>query len=179
VTPHPSPPSLRSRRLDGDDRAALELLIADDAGYSTRVHGRPPRAADAVGILTDRPPTVPSDNKHVLGLFVDTDADTDLVAVADVLRGYPTASYAYLGLLQVAGRHHGRGLGRALHAHVVTLVSSWPEVETIRMAVVDANRAEAEPFWRRLGYAPTGENRNWGDSTAALWELPLGGAASG
>lgn len=157
---------LRSRALGACDRDALVRLVADNGGYSERIHGRSALPTDAEEILTERPPTLRADRKHVLGLF----DDEELVAVADVLRGYPSADFAYLGLLQVAARCHGQGLGRALHEHVLALVRTWPEVVTIRLAVADPNRAQADPFWRRLGYVPTGEATPWGDTLARSWQ---------
>lgn len=98
---------------------------------------------------------------------------SELLAVADVLRGYPTPSRAYIGLLQVAGRVHGRGFGRTLHHEVLALVRTWPEVTTIRLAVADPNRSQADPFWQRMGYTPTGDTTPWGDTLARSWERRL------
>jgi GNAT superfamily N-acetyltransferase len=164
-------PTTSCRALSDDDLAALEQLVRDDGGYSQRVHGRPPTAGDAAEILHDRPPTLPSKNKHVLGLF----EGTQLIAVADVLRGYPNSSYAYIGLLQVVASRHGRGIGRALHAHVLHQIRGWPEVTAVRLAIAEPNSAQAAPFWRRLGYRPTGEVRPWADTVASIWEGPAAG----
>ena len=160
--------SLLCRHLREQDREALVLLVTDDGGYSERVQGRPALPTDADDLLTERPSTLAADAKHVLGLF---DGE-ELVAVADVLRGHPSVEYAYVGLLQVAARRHGRGLGRAMHEHLLELVRSWPAVTTLRLAVADPNREQADRFWRRLGYAPTGEVSPWGGTLARSWERP-------
>lgn len=167
--PNQAHTDLRCRPLGLTDRPALVQLLADDAGYSDRVHNRPATPADAEDVLTARPPTLADDRKHVLGLF----DGGRLVGVADVLRGYPAAEYAYIGLLQVAARRHGEGLGRVLHTHVLEMVQDWPEVLTVRLAVAEPNAAQADPFWRRLGYEPTGEVRPWGDIAAHIWQLPV------
>jgi GNAT superfamily N-acetyltransferase len=159
------------RALDDGGLAALEQLVRDDGGYSQRVHGRPPTAGDAADILHGRPPMLPSQHKHVLGLF----DGTQLIGVADVLRGYPTSGYAYIGLLQVVASRHGRGVGRTLHAQVLDQICGWLEVTTVRLAIAEPNSAQAAPFWRRLGYEPTGEIRPWGDTVAAMWERPVAG----
>ncbi|SOC88107.1 Acetyltransferase (GNAT) family protein [Curtobacterium sp. 314Chir4.1] len=118
-----------------------------------------------------------------------------LVAFADVLLGYPVPSTAYIGLLVVRGGEQGRGLGRAMHEAVVERVRAASEgsrtghsdverlpvervpVERLRLGVVATNASVAEPFWRALGYEPTGEEQPYRYdhlvSTVALWERPL------
>ncbi|MFS2074239.1 hypothetical protein ACEN9R_05530, partial [Curtobacterium sp. CT11-133] len=50
-------------------------------------------------------------------------------------------------------------------------------VERLRLAIVASNAAVAEPFWRALGYEPTGEEKPYRYdhlvSTVALWERAL------
>jgi GNAT superfamily N-acetyltransferase len=126
-----------------------------------------------------------------------------LVAFADVLLGYPVPSTASIGLLVVRGGEQGRGLGRAMHEAVVErlraasegsrtrhsdvkrLPERLPErlpvervpVERLRLGVVATNASVAEPFWRALGYEPTGEEQPYRYdhlvSTVALRERPL------
>lgn len=54
---------------------------------------------------------------------------------------------------------------------------SVPGVGRLRLGIVATNAAVAEPFWRALGYTPTGETKPYRydhlESTVALWERPL------
>ncbi|WP_407317148.1 GNAT family N-acetyltransferase [Isoptericola halotolerans] len=159
--------------LCADDADIVQRLFADDGGYCRRVAGRQPEASDALVVLTERPPGVPATAKHVLGLS----DGADLVALADVIRGWPTVEHAHVGLLQTAATRHRRGVGRALHRAVEERVATWPEVTTLRLAVVDRNREVAEPFWRAMGYGPTGETRPFASGTvrsvARIWTRPV------
>ncbi|MGC4936400.1 SET domain-containing protein [Kribbella sp. DT2] len=105
-------------------------------------------------------------------------ADGGLVAVVDLLRGYPEQSVAYIGLLQVHGGRHGRGIGRAAYRLVEQyVVEHWPEVRRLRLAVVDTNAESAAPFWIRQGFEPTGEAKAYENeavrSMARLYEKAL------
>ncbi|MFF0266481.1 hypothetical protein [Kribbella sp. NPDC004536] len=55
--------------------------------------------------------------------------------------------------------------------------SSWPEVRTLRLAVVDTNAEVATGFWERQGFKATGEARPYRydklESTARLYEKQL------
>ena len=144
---------LELRRLTASDAPAVQDLLEATADYTLRISGHPPTADDAAEILYAAPPGIAAEKKVDLGLF-DGPA---LVAVADVLRGYPAEHHAHIGLLLVRGDRHGHGLGRQLHDHVLDLVRTWPEVGTLRLGVVETNAASAVGFWEALGYEPTGE----------------------
>lgn len=122
-------------------------------------------------LLTMRPPGRQPDDKHVLGLF-----DDELVGVLDLIRGYPDASLAFLGLLFIHGRRRGEGLARQLHEAGLDLARNWPEVTAIRIGVVQTN-AEANLFWEGLGYRSTGAEKPWQEgsvtSTTRLFERTL------
>jgi ribosomal protein S18 acetylase RimI-like enzyme len=142
------------RRVDADDVGALQALIESDPGYTERITGYPPGPADAQSLLMMRPEGLPEDAKVVLGAF----DGGELVAVIDLLRGYPDQSYAFIGLLQVHGDRRGRGVGGTAYGLVERYVAAeWPEVRRLRLAVVDTNAEAAAPFWIRQGFERTGQ----------------------
>ncbi|MDF9717142.1 GNAT family N-acetyltransferase [Nocardioides sp. ChNu-99] len=154
------------------DVAALEALLATVPDFSQRVSGRPPAPGDAADALTAAPPGVPADRKHAIGLWADDDPGR-LLGFADLLRGWPSPESAHLGLLVTDGRLHGGGLGRHTSDAVVARVRDWPEVTRIQLAVVATNEAAAGPFWRRLGFRPTGRTAPYSSgsvrSTKEVW----------
>jgi GNAT superfamily N-acetyltransferase len=162
------------RRLSSGDLEAVLGLLADDGGYAVRVSGRPAGRSEASGLLESRPPGICVDGKVVLGLI---DGD-DLVGAADVIRGWPTSEHAHVGLLLTAARRRRTGLGRRLHDAVEELVGTWDDVTTLRLGVVDSNREQADPFWRALGYRPTGEVKAYESgqvrSQTRIWSRPAG-----
>lgn len=162
------------RDLGGDDVDALQLLLESDPGYSQRITGYPTGPSDALSVLIARPAGFDEADKFSLGLW----ADDQLVGFADLLKGYPDPETAWIGLLIVDPRQRRVGYGRALHAAIIDRASSWPGVRRILLGIVATNAAYAEPFWRALGYRPTGEVRPYRydhvESTVARWELALG-----
>ncbi len=166
--------SLVLRPIEPGDVDALQELIESDPGYTERITGYPPGPADAQSLLMMRPEGLTEDAKLVLGAFVAN----RLVAVVDLLRGYPNDHTAFIGLLQVHWNHQGLGYGGATYEEVQRYVeTSWPEVRTLRLAIVDTNARIATGFWLRQGFAPTGEERPYRydklESTARLYEKPL------
>lgn len=165
-----------ARPLGTDDVDALQGLLETVPDYAERITGYPPGPSDGLSALLSVPEGFDPAGKHGLGLW----EDGRLVAFADVLVGYPSPAVAYIGLLIVRGGLHGRGVGRAMHDAVVSFLRSadgTPVVGRLRLGIVATNADVAEPFWRALGYEPTGETKPYRydhlESTVALWERPL------
>jgi RimJ/RimL family protein N-acetyltransferase len=133
------------------DVADVQAVIESDPAYAERVTGLPPGPADAQSLLMMRPPDVPEEHKVVLGIR----RETELVGLVDLVRGYPEAEVAYVGLLLVRGDLQGQGIGRSAHEALLAWVRDWPEVRRVRLAVVATNRA-VEAWWESLGYRPVG-----------------------
>ncbi|ONI67441.1 hypothetical protein BWI15_30390 [Kribbella sp. ALI-6-A] len=162
------------RPIEPADVDAVQALIESDPGYTERITGYPPGPADAQSLLMMRPEMLAEEAKVVLGGF----EGDELVALVDLLRGYPDPSYAFIGLLQVRGDRQGCGIGRTAYRLVERFVeNTWPEVRRLRLAVVDTNAKQAAPFWFRQGFEPTGEAKPYQydqlTSTARLYEKPL------
>ncbi|GAA2843554.1 GNAT family N-acetyltransferase [Kribbella solani] len=98
---------------------------------------------------------------------------------ADLIRGYPAERTVSVGLLQVHSNQQGRGYGRTACALAERFVEdTWPEIGTLRLAVVDTNAQVAAGLWERQGFEATGEVRPYVydklESTARLYEKQLG-----
>ena len=113
--------------MENEDVDAVPAVIEPDAGYVERVTGLPPGPAQ-------RARRTPRRAARLAGPDV-----------------------AHLGLLQVRGDRQGRGIGRRTRELLLDEVSSWPEIRTLRIAIVATNAPVAEPFRRSLGYVPNGE----------------------
>jgi len=165
---------MRLQEIAAGDVDAVQELIESDPGYTERITGYPPGAADAQSLLMMRPEGLAQEAKVVLGV---RDGD-QLVAVVDLLRGYPNAHTGFIGLLEVHGAHQGKGVGRTAYELVERYVGeNWPEIRIMRLAVVDTNAAAATPFWVRQGFEATGEAKPYRydklESVARLYEKRL------
>lgn len=176
--------SPRVRPLTSQDAAALQALLDHGGGYTRRVEGRDPRPGDAEAILASRPPGTchgagEADGPRAVVLGAES-ADGTLHGVLQMAIGWPTPEVAHIGLLLVDERSRAQGIGSLLHEHARQLAGEDPHVTTLRLAIVATNASAAVPFWYRLGYASTGEQRrHTGDrirSTAHIWDRPLGEA---
>ena len=135
--------------------------------------GLPPGASDALSTLLQVPPDFDASGKRDIAAW----DDGLMVGFADFLLGYPDESYVFLGLLVVRADRRRCGIGRQLHDAVIQRVVQECSATRLRLGIVETNADLAEPFWRALGYEPTGEVKPYQydslRSTVALWERPI------
>ncbi len=55
-------------------------------------------------------------------------------------------------------------MGRALYDAYLGAVRQHPNISTLSLGIVATNAEVAEPFWRALGYTPSGEVKNFSQS---------------
>ena len=148
------PPDVELRELSGeaDEMADLQRVLESAPAFNERVTGGPAGPADAQSTFTILPEGKGYDDKFVFGLHVDG----AYVGCIDCIRGWPTPDTALVGLLLVVEPHQRRGIGRAAYARLEERIRAWGTCTRVRIAVVETND-DVVPFWRRLGFVPTGE----------------------
>ena len=134
------------------------------SAFFTLVAGEARADDTARQLLEGRPRNVDVTRKHVIGF----ERGGELIAIVDLLEGYPHEANWYVGLLLLSPDERGRGVGRA----VWTAIEAW-----IRGAggsharlIVQEQNPDAARFWRTVGFiangtteqhAPTRTNRCW------------------
>ena len=162
-----------ARALKSGDAVEIQKLMLSNSDYSVRITGHAPSEDAAAEMLRALPPRVEERQKIDRGLF----RDTDLLALADLIMGWPQKYIAHIGLLMIHSSHHGQGLGRAMHQDLLNYAAKDEGITTLRISIVDSNREQAEKFWGALGYAPTGELSPYEvgpvKSIARIWQRPI------
>ncbi|WP_374350190.1 GNAT family N-acetyltransferase [Chitinimonas sp.] len=90
-------------------------------------------------------------------IFAILDGET-LIGVAMALRGWRYPEQAQIGLLLIGEPWQGRGIGREAYQLLEREIASWPGMQTLRIGIIASN-GPAFVFWRRMGFAETGERR--------------------
>ncbi|MCL2463347.1 MAG: GNAT family N-acetyltransferase [Defluviitaleaceae bacterium] len=80
----------------------------------------------------------------------------EIVAVLDLLRGYPEKSIVWIGLLMVRGGLHGMGIGGEI-AEAVAGAAKAAGYEAIQLGVME-NNAPGLGFWRKHGFGKIRES---------------------
>lgn len=101
------------------------------------------------------PPGKGVEDKYFVGFYQD---DT-LVAILDLIDGYPRPDVAFIGFFAVNPSLQGCGVG----SKVITRCASFLKengVKRIRLGV-DAANPQSNTFWRKNGFTPIGEESSY------------------
>lgn len=144
------PHAYHARTLTGADLPAVLALCESNPRYY-RHFGEPPTPENLAESMCALPPGCTPSQKSFLGFF---DAD-GLVAILDLVRGYPDEGCAYVGLFMVTASRQGRSLGTTLVEHVLDRLREQG-LSRLRLAYIEGND-QARSFWLARGFHPAGD----------------------
>jgi GNAT superfamily N-acetyltransferase len=144
--------TLRELRGEPQEMAELQHALEAAPGYSERVTGGPPGPSEAQSTLSNLPPGKTYEDKFVFGIY----AGGKCVGAIDVIRGYPVAETAMLGLLLVAESIQRQGIGRAAYTLLEERIRAWGSCRNVRIGIAATN-IQVMLFWQHLGFRTTGE----------------------
>lgn len=139
------------RRLQEDDIEQICTLCSGNPQYY-RYH---PPAATADSIREDMralPPGREPQDKYYVGYFA---GDGTLLAVMDLILGYPQEKTALIGFFMVSAAHQGTGLGSALVGEVSAYLRAQGYTK-LRLGV-DKGNPQSHAFWTKNGFTQVGE----------------------
>ena len=138
------------RSLEARSPNFLGSICQQCNAFFSLVTGGSSAAETARHLLVARPLSVDVTRKHVIGL----ERDGALIAIVDLLEGYPDRDDWYVGLLLLSPGERGRGLGAAVWA----AVEQWICAEGGRHArlIVQEQNPAAVRFWRAAGFTADG-----------------------
>ncbi|HFI0448191.1 TPA: GNAT family N-acetyltransferase [Streptococcus suis] len=116
--------------------------------------------------LVDCPPGKELSDKYFLGFW----DKNDLLAVLDLIDGYPTEDTCYIGLFMVDSRLAGQGLGSKIIAELLTQLAI--SFKKVRLGYVESNPQSAH-FWAKVGFCPTDEVKELAGKTIVIAEYAL------
>lgn len=92
------------------------------------------------------PPGIDPSAKHYFGFF----DDQELVAVMDLVDGYPRADFAYVGFFMMNVKRQGRQTGTAIISDVMDYLRSIGKT-AVRLAI-DKGNPQSTHFWKKNGF---------------------------
>ena len=163
--------TLRALAGERRDMAELQGVLQNARRYAERITGAPPRPADAQSTYTILPEAKGYEDKFLYGIY----EGDEMIGCADVIRAWPRPDTAHIGLLLIGERHQRRGHGRAACQAIEREIARWG-AKRVRIGVVGTNE-DVLPFWRKLGFVPTGEVKPYRygpiESHVTILEKPL------
>ena len=134
------------RRLGTDDVKEILALCRSNPQYYAYC-GKEASAELIEQDLVIIPPGISAEQKYYVGFF----EDTKLVAVMDLIDGYPEADCAFIGFFMLHGRLQGRGVGSKLMAEVFAYLRARA-IRRCRLGI-DKDNPQSNHFWKKNGFA--------------------------
>ncbi|MBQ1771538.1 MAG: GNAT family N-acetyltransferase [Clostridia bacterium] len=97
------------------------------------------------------PPGTDPTAKHYVGFF----RERDLVAVMDLIDGYPSPETAYIGFFMMNPLYQGQGTGTAIISEAADYLREIGKT-TIRLAI-DKGNPQSSCFWEKNGFTVIAE----------------------
>lgn len=115
------------------------------------------------------PPNGDLENKYYVGFF----EEEKLIAVMDLILGYPEGNTAFIGLFMMGEGEQGKGIGSSIISDCAGCLRNQG-YQKIRLAYAKGN-PQSEGFWKKNGFEHTGEEVERDGYTAVLMERTLTG----
>ena len=136
------------RRIGEDDIPALFRLCAGNPQYYR--HCPPLVTEESIRQdLSALPPGMKAENKHYLGFW----EDEKLVAVMDLIDGFPRPDAAFMGFFMVDQSLQGQGRGSRIIEEAIQFLRT--SFQSLHLGYAQGN-GQAERFWQKQRFAPTG-----------------------
>ncbi len=133
------------RKLGDEDADAILSLCRENTQFYRYCEAEPTKEQ----VLRDlhlTPPDTPLSDKYYVGFY---EGET-LVAVLDIVDGYPEPAYAFIGFFMMKRSMQGNGLGSALIGDVAAYLKESGKT-TIRLAI-DRDNPQSNHFWKKNGF---------------------------
>ncbi len=147
------------RRITEADIGDVYKLCKSNTKYYEYL-GAVPSAESLTEVISSVPGNADAENKHFVG-FYDKDK---LIAVLDLIAGYPENDDAFIGWFMVDGAVQRQGIGSRIFADVRAAMKSRG-YDYLSLDCPEAHE-ESLAFWKAQGFSLTGEKKDNGEYTS-------------
>ncbi len=133
------------RILEQSDVDMIREICEQNIIFYKYTEARPTRE----NILNDMqatPPGIELSAKYYFGFF----DDQQMVAIMDLIDGYPKAEIAYIGFFMMNLQYQGRQIGTAIIGEVIDYLQSTGKT-SVRLAI-DKGNPQSTYFWKKNGF---------------------------
>lgn len=133
------------RILEESDVELLVDICEQNTVFYEYTEARPTRE----NILDDMkatPPGITMSDKYYFGFF----DDWELVAIMDLIDGYPKPEIAYIGFFMMNPQYQGKQIGTAIIGEVVDYLQGIGKT-AVRLAI-DKGNPQSSHFWKKNGF---------------------------
>ena len=155
------------RRIREEDIEDVYHLCRSNRKYYHYLHTRPTRR-NLTDVITEVPEGSALQDKYFTGFYDDED---DLVAILDLITGYPEAGSAFIGWFMVEAERQHQGIGSQIVADLRAALSAQG-IRKLSLACIKEN-TDAWAFWEHQGFTATGREVDQKDYIVEIFEREI------
>lgn len=154
------------RQLTEKDIPDIYALCKGNPTYYEHMKMQPTHE-NLKGVLTELPPNMTMEDKLFAGFY----ENGHLVAILDLIAGYPDSDTAFIGWFMMNKARQGVGVGSSIVTEIMDRLKR-EGFSCVRLAYVKGN-PESEGFWKKNGFVPAGAESRMDDYTAVVMKKAL------
>ena len=133
------------RLLEESDIEMLAEICKKNTVFYEYTEARPTRE-NFLDDMKATPPGIDLQDKYYFGFF----AGRELVAVMDLIDGYPKPEIAYIGFFMMNRTYQGKKIGTAIIDEVIDYLKNTGKT-SVRLAI-DKGNPQSTHFWKKNGF---------------------------
>lgn len=138
------------RKITEADIEDVYNLCKENRKYYRHLHTLPSRR-NLTEVITDLPKGTGPDNKNFVGFY---DGKDQLIAILDLITGYPESNDAFIGWFMVDAKMQNQGIGSQIFADVRAAMKAQG-FDHLQLACIKEN-SDAADFWQKQGFSFNG-----------------------
>lgn len=120
-----------------------------------------------VNDMTILPPQMTYEDKYYMGFF----EEDKLIAVMDLVLGYPNVQTAFIGMFMMCKSEQGKGIGSGIVEECADFLKKQGYC-SMRLVIAKGN-PQSEHFWKKNAFVSTGIEKEKEEYTAILMERKI------
>ena len=145
INPHELSKLFTVKKLDLSHAEEVLALCKENPQYYLYTDAKP-TIEEVINDMTITPPDIDASKKYFVGLY----RDSELIAVMDLIDGYPNEDIAYIGFFMMSKSHRGKGVGSAVIDETAAYLKSVGK-KSVRLAI-DKGNPQSTHFWKKNGF---------------------------
>ena len=133
------------RKMGDSDAESILYLCSGNAQFYRYCEAEP-TIEQVLYDLHITPPNISMSDKYYVGFY----ENKSLVAVMDLIDGYPNADIAYIGFFMMNPIYQGNQIGTAIISEVIDYLRSIGK-KAVRLAI-DKGNPQSTHFWKKNGF---------------------------
>lgn len=140
------------KRITKEDISSVYKICINNPLYYEHMKTKP-TYENLMETLTELPPNTTIEDKNFVGFY----EDNQLIAILDIIAGYPDPKTAYIGWFMIKKELQGTGIGSKIISEVISYLAE-KEFQYVQLGYIKGNE-QSERFWRKNMFYPIGREK--------------------